>query len=99
MQPRAVLGACRCARETCSGPAFNSGIFWGYLGRIEKLVLPGLDCGVSGKEAAIRTDVKVVAEALLHGNLLLPAKYRNRWNQKQKAQPWGLRFSKNLTRE
>ncbi|MEP1574922.1 hypothetical protein [Roseibium album] len=54
---------------------------------------------MSGKEAAIRTDVKVVAEALLHGNLLLPAKYRNRWIQKQKAQPWGLRFSKNLTRE
>ncbi|MCR9057628.1 MAG: hypothetical protein NXI02_09860 [Rhodobacteraceae bacterium] len=54
---------------------------------------------MSGKEAAICTNVKVVAEALLHGNLLLPAKYRNRWNQKQKAQPWGLRFSKNLTRE
>jgi len=95
MQPRAVLGVCRCARQTCSGPAFNSRIFWGYLGRIEKLVLPGLDCGVSGKEAAIRTDVKVLAAALLHRNLLLPAKHRNRRNQKQKAQPSGPRFSKN----
>ncbi|MFN3249454.1 hypothetical protein [Roseibium album] len=50
---------------------------------------------MSWKEAAILTNVKVVAAALLHGNLLLPAKHRNRWNQKQKAQPSGPRFSKN----